>query len=150
MLADGRSLSGHEHNCCFLNTHGKRFADVSAAIGLDHTSDSRGAATVDWDLDGDLDIWISNRTGPRLRFMHNRLGTGSHFLALRLEGVKCNRDAIGARVEVFGAGESGSRLVRALRAGEGYLAQSSKWLHFGLGDQSAIERIVVHWPVWNE
>lgn len=36
--------------------------------------------------------------------------------------------------------------MRTLRAGEGYLGQSSKWLHFGLGDSSEVERAVVHWP----
>ena len=39
MLRAGRSLSGHERNCCFLNTRGQRFADISAAANLDFDDD---------------------------------------------------------------------------------------------------------------
>ena len=54
----------------------------------------------DWDFDGDLDLWIANRSGPQVRFLRNDLVTPHHFLAIRLEGKTCNRDAIGARVEL--------------------------------------------------
>ena len=49
----------------------------------------------DWDADGDLDFWISNRNGPRIRFLKNDYRANHHFLALQLQGVSCNRDAIG-------------------------------------------------------
>jgi Flp pilus assembly protein TadD/peroxiredoxin len=150
-LAEGRSWSGRERNCCFLNCGGQRFADVSAVTGLDLEYDSRGVGTVDWDQDGDLDLWISNRTGPRLSFLRNDFQPGNHFLAVRLIGVSCNRDAIGARVELVTRDAASHRSIRTLRAGEGYLSQSSKWLHFGLGSapeegQGAIDRLVVRWP----
>ena len=90
---------------------------------------------VDWDLDGDLDLWFSNRTGPTLRLVRNEGTASHHFLALSLVGESCNRDAIGARVEVTtGAG----KLVRTLHAGDSYLAQASKWIHIGLGDETKI------------
>ncbi len=37
-------------------------------------------------------------------------------------------------------------MIKTLRAGEGFLAQSSKWLHFGLGAADTIEKVIVHWP----
>jgi tetratricopeptide (TPR) repeat protein len=37
-------------------------------------------------------------------------------------------------------------LIKTLRAGEGFLAQSSKWLHFGLGAADLIDKVTVHWP----
>jgi thiol-disulfide isomerase/thioredoxin len=44
-------------------------------------------------------------------------------------------------------GPSGKvKLINTLRAGEGFLAQSSKWLHFGLGKVQRIEKVVVDWP----
>ena len=55
-----------------------------------------------------------------------------------------SRDAIGARVELVLAG--GTPVVETLRAGEGFIAQSSKRLHFGLGAEDAVEAVVVHWP----
>lgn len=145
LLFGGRSLSGRESNCVYLATTGARFTEVSSATGLDYDSDSRGIATGDWDGDGDIDLWFTNRTAPRVRFLENRFRTKNHFVSLKLTGVKCNRDAIGARVELY-VGASKSPIVRSLSAGEGLVSQSSKWLHFGLGKETAISRCVVHWP----
>jgi tetratricopeptide (TPR) repeat protein/thiol-disulfide isomerase/thioredoxin len=147
MLKAGRSLSGHERNCCFLNTKGGRFADISAAANIDFDDDGRILALTDWDQDGDEDFWIANRNGPQVRFLKNENHNGYDFVSVRLTGTKCNRDAIGARVEIHLANDHEHPLrVRALRAGEGYLAQSSKWLHFGLGSDAQIEKVVVRWP----
>ena len=144
MLKSGRSLSGHERNCCFLNTRGSRFADISAAASLDMDDDGRVLALSDWDFDGDLDFWIANRTGPQTRFLRNEAGNGKNYVAFRLIGTTCNRDAIGARVELTLV--DGQKRIKTLRAGEGYLAQNSKWLSFGLGDETRIEKVVVTWP----
>ncbi len=173
MLNGGRSFSGRERNCCFLNTRGSqsagdRFADISALSGFDFPDDGRAVALVDWDHDGDVDIWVSNRNAPRLRLLRNELPRRNGYLALRLRGngTTTNRDAIGARVEVVPRSESlefrgqasnqpqaeipGTpgvpKSVKTLRAGEGFLAQSSKCLHFGLGKALKIEKVVVHWP----
>ena len=156
MISQGFSFSGRERNRCFLNTGGQQFADASYVTGLDFIDDGRGTAVVDWDHDGDLDLWISNRTGPRVRMLQNRSPEGNQFVAVRLQGTRCNRDAIGARVQlhlqttISGAESSsdGQRktLIRTLRAGEGFLSQSSKWVHFGLGTDWKIDRLTVHWP----
>ena len=149
MLKSGRSLSGHERNCCFLNTQGGRFADISAAGDIDFDDDGRILAVTDWDLDGDLDFWIANRTGPQTRFLRNDHDNDHNFVAFQFEGTTCNRDAIGTRVELqLAAGEDPShpRRFKTVRAGEGYLAQSSKWIHFGLGDVANLEQVVVRWP----
>ncbi|MCP4191331.1 MAG: tetratricopeptide repeat protein [Planctomycetaceae bacterium] len=144
LLRSGRSLSGHERNCCFLNTRGSRFANVSAATGLDFVDDGRVLSLADWDYDGDVDLWIANRSGPQVRFVRNELKGEQHYVAVKLQGVSCNRDAIGARVVVVD--ELGNKQLQTLRAGEGYLSQSSKWLHFGLGSALQIKKLVVFWP----
>ena len=145
LIRQGRSFSGHERNCCFLNTGGPRFANVSSATHLDFKDDGRAIVQVDWDRDGDLDLWISNRNAPQVRFLRNDVPGDHHFIALRLRGTTCNRDAIGARVEVVLRDES-RRLVKTLRAGDGFLAQNSKWVHFGLGKNAEIEQVSVRWP----
>ena len=144
-IREGASFSGRERNCGFLNMGATRFADVSAALGLDWPDDGRGLAVVDWDQDGDLDFWLANRTAPSVRFLENRLAADAGYLALHLQGTSVNRDAIGARVEVRLAGDT-TRHVRSLRAGEGFLSQSSKLVHFGLGGNARIEEVAVTWP----
>ena len=146
LLNSGRSWSGHERHCCFLNIGGERFSNVASVLGFDLADDGRALAATDWDHDGDLDLWITNRTRPRVRYLRNDQSAGHHFVAVRLTGSDCNRDAIGARVDVILADPSSPPLTRGLRAGEGFLGQSSKWLHFGLGDARSIERMVVRWP----
>lgn len=173
MIGEGRSFSGRERHCCFLNTLGHetatgRFANISAASGLDYADNGRAVVATDWDQDGDVDLWISNRNAPRVRFLRNNLNTNNTFLALRLigNGKDTNRDAIGARVEltvlgswfsVPGSGdnreprtENRQRSTKTLHAGEGFLAQSSKWLHFGIEKGAAVEKVVVHWPTKND
>jgi hypothetical protein len=148
LVRDGRSWSGGEKNKLLLNRGGAGFADVSSVAGLDSKADGRALAVVDWDQDGDLDLWYRDRTAPRLRLMLNRHATpegAPDFVALRLEGTTCNRDAIGAVVEVVVEGGAG-RLVKSVRAGDLFLSQSSRWLHFGLADAATIRAIEVLWP----
>ena len=148
-MAEGKSFSGRERNSFFLNVGEGRFADVSGLSGFDFLDDARALCITDWDFDGALDFWAYNRNSPRLRLMRNSLAdvgpneSRAHWVALRLRGTTCNRDAIGARVEVATA--SGTQ-IRTLRAGEGFLSQSSKWLHVGLGDDAVISEVAVHWP----
>ncbi len=149
----GKSFSGRERNCVFLNTGGSTseseplFTDISSASGLDFADDGRGLVWIDWDRDGDLDLWASNRTAPRLRFLRNGSGPGQESLALRLIGRTVNRDALGARVELLSQAENGESLrqVATVRAGQGFLSQSSRWLHFGLGERQPRELRIL-WP----
>ena len=148
-VLQGRSWSGRERHCAFLNTGGPRFATVSHVSGIDLPEDGRGMAVVDWDHDGDQDLWISHRTAPRIRFMRNESPGGHHHVALRLQSPTANRDAIGARVRLFAVGAAGGHelpQIQTLRAGEGFLSQSSKWLSFGLGKAGGLDRVEVHWP----
>ena len=147
----GNSWSGHERNCCFLNTGLTRFANISAVSGIDFADDARGLVTCDWDRDGDLDMWMTNRTGPRVRFLRNELpriseqSAGSSAIRLRCVGTRCNRQAIGARVEI--ASEStAAPLVHQVTAGNGFLSQSSIWVHCGTGDDTGPFHATVHWP----
>ena len=146
MLEEGKSWSGRERNVCYLNEGNGRFTDISSLAGFDYPSDSRAQALTDWDGDGDLDVWQANRSAPRVRFLLNQSGANERYVAFRLTGKDCNRDAIGARVMV--TTNPGKRLGRTLRAGEGYLGQSSKVVHFGLPADMATSdvRVSVRWP----
>jgi tetratricopeptide (TPR) repeat protein len=146
LVRKGSSWSGYERNCCFLNSGGP-FADASYLSGLNFPDDGRGVAVTDWDQDGDLDLWFRNRTAPRLRLMLNQTShdNSRRSVAFRLVGKSCNRDAIGAVLELEVENQE-HRFVRSVRAGEMFLSQSSKWVHFGLPDQASIEKVTVLWP----
>jgi len=149
MMDAGRSFSGNERNCCFLNIGNGTFADISGISGLDYPDDGRAIATTDWDNDGDLDLWISNRNGPRLRLMRNDNDNKNHFISFLLKGngVSSNRDAIGARIEINPIGKKGNPiLIQTVRAGQGFLSQSSKCIHFGLGTATDPIDIQIRWP----
>lgn len=153
MILQGRSFSGLERNCSFLNTNSfpngkERFATISATSGLDFPDDGRGLAVVDWDLDGDLDLWLSARNAPRVRLMRNTMNNNNHYLLLGLEGngTTTNRDAIGARVEIVTNAGNQEKSIQTLRAGEGFLSQDSKLIHFGLGSDDTVKNVLVNWP----
>lgn len=143
-VTHGYSWSGQERNVCYLNRGDGTFANISHISGFDHLDDSRALGLVDWDRDGDLDVWLRNRTAPRLRILQNTKGNGLPWLRITLEGTSSNRDAIGAVLEV--TTKEGAPLVKSLRAGEFFMSQGSKAVHFGLGRHHDIVRVRVLWP----
>ena len=148
LIRQGKSFSGRERNCCFLNVGATQsgFVDVSSVSGFDFPDDGRSIARVDWDHDGDIDFWVANRNAPQVRFLRNEWDGNRSWLVLRLRGTTCNRDAIGARVEVVAGNAPHQKSIKTLYAGDGFLSQSSKWVHFGLGEVRKIERVEVSWP----
>ncbi len=148
LLHEDRSFSGRERHCAFINCGGGRFADASAAAGFDYPDDGRALAAADWDFDGDLDVWTTCRTAPRLRFLQNRGDReGARWVALRPhgDGDRVNRDAVGAEVRVWVKGRA-APLWRSVHAGDAFLTGAGSWLHFGLGEGAEIERVAVRWP----
>jgi len=102
----------------------------------------RGAAFVDFDNDGYVDILVGNG-GGRPSLWHNLGQNGNHFVNLKLVGARSNRDAIGARVRL----ETGGVFrVQEVQGGGSYLSQSDLRLHFGLGSQREVSSVSVTWP----
>jgi tetratricopeptide (TPR) repeat protein len=143
LVRQGWSWNGRERNVAWLNLGAADFADVSGLTGLDLPDDARAAARIDWDGDGDLDLLVTNRGGPQLRLLANRHDGARDWIAFELSGGDARRTAVGARVTLTTSG--GRTLVAGLRCGEGFLAQSSSQVHFGLGEES-VTGIAVRWP----
>jgi tetratricopeptide (TPR) repeat protein len=143
LMRQGYSWNGHERNVAFWNVGNAHFADVSSAIGLDQPDDSRAAARIDWNGDGSEDLVVTNRNGPMLRVLENRQATGNAWVEFELRAKDPAATAIGARVTVETS--EGTQLASTLHCGEGYLAQSSSRMHFGLG-RAGVKRVNVRWP----
>ncbi len=147
-MKEGKSFSGKERNCVYLNMGNTKFANVSAITGLDLLDDGRGLAVSDWDLDGDVDLLLTNRTGPQFRFLRNDLNSANGFVSFKLFGNGSNRDAIGARIMLTLS--NGETLSKTVSAGTGFLSQSSKRIVFGLAQGNTVTKVVIRWPGWTE
>jgi enediyne biosynthesis protein E4 len=101
----------------------------------------RGLAAGDLDNDGAIDFVVNNNNGP-LRVFHNEAARGAEWLGLRL--VSGRRDAYGARVEIRRPGAP--TIWRRVRADGSYLSANDPRIIVGLGGNSSIEALVVHWP----
>ena len=94
-------------------------------------------ARADLDNDGRIDVLLVAQNSP-LVYFHNRTESAGHFLTVRLEGTRSNRDAIGARVTVT----AGGRRQTAWRLGGGsYDSAEDPRLHFGVGASQRIEEL---------
>ncbi|HKE05922.1 MAG TPA: CRTAC1 family protein [Blastocatellia bacterium] len=104
---------------------------------------SRAAVFGDIDNDGDIDILVTNNNGP-VRLLLNQAAARSHWLQVKLIGVKDNRDGIGAKVAVIR--KNSKPLWRRAHTDGSYLAASDPRVHFGLGAEASIEAVGVIWP----
>jgi enediyne biosynthesis protein E4 len=113
-----------------------------AAQEIDAPGQHRGAAFADFDGDGRVDAVVTALGAPPL-LLRNTAGAGNHWLGLRLEGTRSNRDAIGARVHIVTAsGEQWNQVTTAV----GYAGSSEKAVHFGLGKDERVDVIEIAWP----
>jgi len=125
---------------------GKKFREMTVVAGpaFALSEVSRGAAFGDINNDGAIDIVVANNNGPA-RLLLNQAGSlnRNHWLVVRLEATNGNRFAIGAKVEVR---LRGRKLLRRAHTDGSYLSANDVRVHFGLGENAKIERLMVYWP----
>jgi hypothetical protein len=146
-----RSLGGYQQKRVWLNDGAGRFVNVAPMVGVTDRYDGRAVALADLGRRGVLDAVVANQRGPLLLY-RNDVAPGRHWIAFDLQGgctadgdtARCsNRSAIGATVTVYW---NGQQQVQVVSGGSGFCSQNDRQLHFGLGDASAVEKVVVHWP----
>src|SRR5208337_4017758 len=142
--SDG-TWAGDQRNVFFYNNGDGTFSNIASAVGLDFPDDSRAFALADFDHDGRLEIALKNRTGPQLRILRCEATGLGNVLALRLRGVKSNRDAVGAVVTLQTAE---GRQMKILQAGTGFPSQHTKEIFFGIG-KAVSASAEIRWPSGN-
>ncbi len=90
------------------------------------------------DLNDDGFLDIENYTG-----ILYAIPNGNHWITVHLTGVQSNKNGIGARVEIYG---SWGKQIRDIRSGEGFGYMSSLNAHFGIGQATDIEKVIIRWP----
>lgn len=137
--------SRREKNNFFVNENGM-LTDKAELLGADLLSNSRSAAYLDFDRDGDLDIVINNYH-DKAYFLENRSENSNNWIAIRLEGdteSKITRDAIGANI-IVKPDNTNKSIWREVHSTTGYLSVHPKIQHFGLGKASRVD-VTIQWP----
>ena len=138
------SLRYLEPKLLFLNQRNGTFKDISKLAGqaIQVPQVSRGMAIGDLFNDGKLEAVVENLKGEPMILRPER-GPNNHWISFQLEGVKCNRLALNARVRIF-AGD----LVQfdEVVSGGSYLSQNDLRIHFGLGPHERMDRVEITWP----
>ena len=139
-------------NVMYRNREGRGFSDVTYAGGFGHLQKGHGVAFADLDNDGDQDVFQQmGGAYPGDRFgnaLYENPGFGNHWITIRLEGVRSNRSAIGARIRAVVAGERGAgrrSIYRHVNSGGSFGGNPLRQT-IGLGRASRIERLEVLWP----
>jgi hypothetical protein len=130
-----------EKNFAFRNVGNLAFEDVSSLWGLDQQGVSFGAAFGDLDGDGDLDVVYANFDASAT-VLRNDSREGNR-IVFDLRGTQSNSHGVGATVRLQSA--RGIQ-VRQLVLARGYLSSSEPMVHFGLGDETEVERVIIEWP----
>src|SRR5204863_2734533 len=133
-----------EPKILYHNDGNGTFTDISENAGSGITSPHAGRGLAIGDLwnDGRISAVISNMNAlPSL--LVNQVQTRNHWIGMKLQGTKSNRDAIGAKITL----KAGSRTsVDEVRSGSSYDSNSDIRLHFGLGSATSVDALQVRWP----
>ncbi len=151
LVIRGNNNGANLSNVLFDNQGDGTFKSIENAGGVLAASEgvADGATIADYDLDGFIDVFVTNGTGevgpaggPQLLFRNQ--GNDNNWLEIDLEGVTSNRDGIGAKVFVTTA--DGVTQRRDQDGGVHTSSQDHQRLHFGLAQNTQIESIRIEWP----
>ena len=138
-------------NKMFRNNNGASFSDVTVASHTGNLQKGHGIAFADLDNDGDEDIYIDMGGAYRGDAYQNALylnpgQNNNHYLNITLEGVACNKPAIGARIKATFIDQGQERSVyRTVSSGSSFGGNPLRQ-HIGIGQASIITRMEITWP----
>lgn len=138
-------------NRMYRNNAGKNFQDVTTSGGFGIIQKGHGVSFSDLDNDGDQDVYTVLGGAYQGDNFQNALfenpGNSNDWIVLRLEGVRSNLKAIGARVrlDVRNGGGEVRQIFNTVSDGASF-GSNSLDLEIGLGPEAVIEKLSVNWP----
>jgi len=137
--------NGEVRNYLFRSNNANSFNDSPASFAGNHVAASYSVAKGDIDNDGYADLIVQNAKNFNAFIWKNNLGpaTGNNYIKITLEGTTSNTMAIGSWVTVYCQGNAYTHYTRC---GESFISQDSQHHIFGLGQNEAIDSIVIDYP----
>ena len=128
----------------FRNNGDLTFTNKAAEWGLDQRGFSNGAAYVDLNNSGALDLVVNNLNSVASIYRnHARERNHNHALTISLRGAGANTAGVGSTVVVTSGGK---KQMMELMPTRGFESSVDPRLHFGLGAATAVDTLVVTWP----
>lgn len=141
MTIIGHMESTKTHNYIFRNEGNLQFSNKVDNWGFDTPLLTNGVAYADLDNDGDLDLVLNNVNEPAAIY-ENKSPKGN-YLKVQLQGSGGNRFGVGARVE---ARAGGLVMMQEFQPTRGFQSSMHTPLHFGLGNATVVDTLLVRWP----
>ena len=131
-------------NKMFRNSGNLKFEDKSNDWGFTQNSFSNGAAYVDIDNDGDLDLVINNVNEPALIYKNLTVEKKlNHYISFKLEGTDQNKFAIGTKLVAYVGGQI---MSRELMPSRGFQSSVDYKIVMGIGANTFVDSLYVYWP----
>jgi hypothetical protein len=142
------AMAGRRHidqpNTVFRNMTGGKWVALTEEAGFTAQPPRRhrGSAYGDFNHDGKLDLVVTALSAPAEIWMNDSPGE-NHWLELKLQGTKSNRDGIGAKIRIMAGGQA---QYTHYTTASGYASSSAGPVHFGLGAAKVVDEIEIRWP----
>ncbi len=135
-------------NFVYLNQGDGRFVRLGGGPVTQDADTSAGAAWADYDMDGDLDLFVANWGGSdEDNALYRNMTSGRSWVSLRTVGRTSNRQGVGAKVRIKAViGGRAYWQTRWVIPHTGYASQNMHEVHFGLGDATRIDSLEIRWP----
>jgi hypothetical protein len=133
-------------NYAFKNNGDLTFSNVTKTWGLTTPTFANGAASADLDNDGDMDFVVNNINDEASIYKNNLQEPNddkSNYLRIRLKGDMLNRCGFGTWIELY---YQGKQQVYEQTPYRGYLSSIQQDPHFGLGDVTTVDSVIIKWP----
>ena len=133
----------------FINQGDGHFVEADSTWGIINLSASRGCAKSDIDMDGHMDIFsiVYNKPGfglnPISCLFKNKHQDENHWIKIKLEGIKANKNGYGSRIYVYTPSQT---IMTEHTGASSFCSQNTSIRHFGLGTNTRVDSIRIIWP----